>query len=239
MMSSNPRTLVVDDEVNIRFLLCEALEKTGHQTAQAESGEIALQLLRDTNYDVIILDLNLGGRVDGLRVLEAIRWRWPDTIVIILTGHGTLDSAMAAIKEGVDGYLLKPVDINELRKIVTDSLKRADLKRAASLPEPAPSDISQGLQLDYDRHCLEVSGKVVDLTPYEFKILHLLLSHPGRVFTARELVREIHQYEPENELEGRELIKWYIYQLRKKIEPDPTHPRYLLNVRGVGYRLGS
>lgn len=239
MIPANPSILIIDDEANIRFFLQQALEKIGHRTTQAESGEQALQMLRETFYDAVILDLNLGGKIDGLRVLEAIRWRWPATIVIILTGHGALESAMAAIQEGVDGYLLKPVDAIELRKAVADAFHRAKLRSATIETTTVPTGKTQELRLDPDRHSLEVSGKAVDLTPREFDILRLMLSQPERVFTPRELLRVVQQYEPNDNLEGRELIKWYIHQLRKKIEPDPAHPRYLLNVRGVGYRLGS
>src|SRR5690554_6574215 len=100
-------TLVMDDESGIRFFIKETLQRAGHNVTTASSGEEALDILRDTRFDLVMLDLMLGGRVDGLRVLEAIRWRWPEAVVIILTAHGSLDSAMEAIREGVDRYLLK------------------------------------------------------------------------------------------------------------------------------------
>ncbi|MFL7794963.1 MAG: response regulator, partial [Anaerolineae bacterium] len=95
------RTLVVDDEERVRYVLEETLRRVGHVVVTASSGEEALDLLRDTSFDVAVVDLKLGGHVDGLRVLEALRWRWPGTAVVILTAHGSLESALAAIREGV------------------------------------------------------------------------------------------------------------------------------------------
>ncbi|NIN68946.1 MAG: response regulator, partial [Anaerolineae bacterium] len=93
-MAEEIHTLVVDDEEGIRFFLEETLRRAGYVVVMAASGEEALERLRETPFDLVMLDLMLGGRVDGLRVLEAIRWRWPETVVVMLTGHGTLESAM-------------------------------------------------------------------------------------------------------------------------------------------------
>ena len=115
------RTLVVDDEERIRFFVKETLQQVGHVVMTAASGEEALETLQDTPFDVAILDLMLGGRIDGQRVLEAIRWRWPGMVVIMFTAHGTIDSAVEAIREGVDGYLLKPVRAAEVRQTVHEA----------------------------------------------------------------------------------------------------------------------
>ena len=101
-MAEVVRMLVVDDEEGIRATLKGALQRGGALVATACSGEEALDLLRDTAFDAAVVDLHLGGRVDGLRLLEAIRWRWPKTAVVILTGQGSLDSALVAIREDVD-----------------------------------------------------------------------------------------------------------------------------------------
>jgi len=118
------RTLVVDDEKGVRFFLEETLRRAGHEVVAATSGEEALERLRETPFDLALVDLKLGGRIDGLRVLEAVRWRWPATAVVILTAHGSLDSALAAIREGVDGYLLKPVEPDEVRLVAQTALER-------------------------------------------------------------------------------------------------------------------
>ena len=126
------RALVVDDEERVRYVLEETLRRVGHVVVTASSGEEALDLLRDTSFDVAVVDLKLGGHVDGLRVLEALRWRWPGTAVVILTAHGSLESALAAIREGVDAYLLKPSKPAEVRQAVQEALeRRKDLRGQA------------------------------------------------------------------------------------------------------------
>jgi DNA-binding response OmpR family regulator len=197
-MAEQNHTLVVDDDEGVRFFLEETLRRDGHIVVAASSGEEALDRMRDAFFDLVMLDLKLSGRVDGLRVLEAVRWRWPETVVVILTAHGSLESAMAAIREGVDGYLLKPVEPDEVRKAVQEAL---------------------------------------ELTSREFKLLVHLMQNAHRVVSPRELVQVVGQYEAEDLYEARQIVKWYIHRLRRKVEPDPSSPRYVLNVRGVGYRF--
>lgn len=235
----NPlHTLVVDDEENIRFFLQEALQKSGYRVTLAVDGEQAFELLRENFFDLAIVDLHLGGKIDGLRVLEAIRWRWPETVVLILTGHGSLESAVSAIQEGVDGYLLKPVDADEIRKAINDAFNRFRRRSGASDRERAILKYLD-IIIDVDRRQAKVGERLLELTPHEFSLLVYLVQNVNRVLTPAELIRAIHHYEAEDEKEAREIIKWYIHRLRKKIEPNPDRPRYLLNVRGVGYTLGD
>ncbi len=234
-------TLVVDDEAGIRFFLEETLRRAGHTVTTAPSGEIALEQLRDTAFDLVMLDLKLGGRVDGLRVLEAIRWRWPRTMVIILTAHGSLESAMTAIREGVDGYLLKPVEPSDVRQAVEDALeRRKKLNAVQQEDEDAHRILEHGpFQIDLDQHLAAVSGEPVELTPSEFTLLVHLIENAQQVLVPQELVWVVRQYECETIHEARQIIKWYIHRLRHKVEPEPSNPRYILNVRGVGYMFGD
>ena len=123
-MTDHVQTLVVDDEERICFYLKDTLERVGHIVTTASSGEEALEILRDGRFDLTLLDLRLGGRVDGMQVLEAVRWRWPATAVVILTAHGTLETAVDAIRQEVDGYLLKPVEPTEVRRAAQEALER-------------------------------------------------------------------------------------------------------------------
>lgn len=238
MLPSNPHTLIVDDEANIRSFLQAALLKNGHLVTQTGSGEEALALLRDTPFDLAILDLNLGGKVDGLRLLEAIRWRWPATVVVILTGRGSLETALSAIQEGVDGYLLKPVDADQIRRAVDEAMRRA-VRRAATSPKPMVRTSHGELSLDQARRQVMVAGRAVELTATEYKLLAYMLADPERTFTAAELVGAIQPELPTSDEEIRKIARWYIYRLRLKIENDPKKPRWLINVRSVGYRLGG
>jgi len=241
-MSDPMRTLIVDDEASIRFFLSQTLRRAGHEVKEAATGEAALAVLRDTPVDLALLDLKLGGRVDGLRLLEAIRWRWPAAIVIILTAHGSLDSALTAIREGVDGYLLKPAESEEILQTIQEAIdrRRRGEPSAEGKAEPPTGVLSYGsITIDPDRYLVTLNGEPVTLTPSEFKLLHYLMEHSGRVLAPMELVRVVQGYDADYPYEARQIIKWYVHRLRSKIEPDPAHPRYILNVRGVGYTFGE
>ena len=235
-MAEQNHTLVVDDDEGVRFFLEETLRRDGHIVVAASSGEEALDRMRDTFFDLVMLDLKLSGRVDGLRVLEAVRWRWPETVVVILTAHGSLESAMAAIREGVDGYLLKPVEPDEVRKAVQEALDR---RRSLARLEGAGQEehvLQRGpFSVDLTKHLITLDGQPLELTSREFKLLVHLMQNAHRVVSPRELVQVVGQYEAEDLYEARQIVKWYIHRLRRKVEPDPSSPRYVLNVRGVGY----
>jgi DNA-binding response OmpR family regulator len=234
------RTLVVDDEESIRFFLTETLERTGHIVTAVASGEEALDRLQDTAFDLAILDLKLGGAIDGQRVLEAIRWRWPATVVIMLTAHGSLESAVDAIQEGVDGYLLKPVRPSDVRRAVTESFYRREKLLEAEKDTRGEHILQRGpFSVDLERHEAKFEGRSLDLSPRDFTLLVHLMQNSPQVVGPKELVRVVRQYEPDHMHEAREIIKWYIHRLRTKVEPDPSNPRYILNVRGVGYRFAG
>ncbi len=239
-MTDQLRTLVVDDEERIRFFLRETLERVGHLVTVASSGEAALDRLQDTFFDVILLDLMLGGAVDGQRVLEAVRWRWPATVVVMLTAHGSLESAVEAIHEGVDGYLLKPVKPADVRQAVEEALYRRKKLIEAEATEGEEEILRQGpFALDLKRHTATVDGRPVELSPRELSLLAHLMRHAPEVISPKDLVAVVRDYRPEFEHEAREIIKWYIYRLRQKVESDPSNPRHILNVRGVGYRFAE
>ncbi len=238
-MTDQLHTLVVDDERGIRFFLKKTLEKDGHIVQGAASGEDALEKLRDTQFDLMMLDLKLGGHVDGLRVLEAVRWRWPSTIVIMLTAHGSLESATSAIEEGVDGYLLKPVEPDEVREAIKDAIKRRErILESEAEAQAKKKHLQRGpFFIDRGKYVATFQGEPLDLTPKEFKLLVHLMENSQRVVEPPELVRVTRDYDPEDLNEARDIIKWYIHRLRQKVEPDPSEPRYIVNVRGVGYRF--
>ena len=234
------RTLVVDDEEKIRFFLTETLERVGHVVTAVASGEEALDRLQETAFDLAILDLKLGGPIDGQRILEAIRWRWPTTVVIMLTAHGSLESAVDAIQEGVDGYLLKPVRPADVRQAVEEALYRRQKLLEAEEQDLTDQILERGpFSVDLERHEVTYEGRPLDLSPRDFKLLVHLMQNAPQVVGPKQLVRVVRQYEPDHMHEAREIIKWYIHRLRKKVEPDPSNPRYILNVRGVGYRFAA
>jgi DNA-binding response OmpR family regulator len=241
-MTKQVRTLVVDDEAGIRFFLEEALRQVGHSVVTVSSGEEALDRLREARFELIMLDLMLGGRVDGMRVLESVKWRWPATVVIILTAHGSLDSTLAAIREGVDGYLLKPVEPEELWSVVAEALDRQS--RLTQVQEqPAEEKEKRHLlqygpfTVDLEKQMATMAGHLLDLNASEFALLAHLMQNAYRAVPPPELVAVVRGYECDHLNEARQIIKWYIHSLRQKVEPDPSQPRHILTVRGIGYRF--
>ncbi|MCB2209876.1 response regulator transcription factor [bacterium] len=231
-------TLVVDDEPGIRFFVEETLHRSGHDVTTVKSGEEALDTLRDTPFDMVVLDLKLGGKVDGIKVLEAIRWRWPETSVIIFTAHGSLETAMQAIDQGIEKYVQKPLSPQELRKVVEEVLEERRNMQQSTATEDHHQVIHKGVfEVDEGLHMVRIGEEKLDLTPSEFSLIVHLLRNDDRVISPEELVEVVRGYEPEDVIEARQIIKWYVHRLRQKVEQDSSHPEYILNVRGVGYRI--
>jgi DNA-binding response OmpR family regulator len=238
-MTDHMQTLIVDDEESIRFVLAETVQRDGHMVSTAENGEEALDYLRETPFDLVLLDLMLGGRVDGLEVLKAVRWRWPDAVVIILTAHGSLETAMEAIRGGIDRYLLKPIRPDDLRAAIDEALQQQRRRSSRETLDKKKDRILQygPFTVDLHKHIMTLFGKVIELTPREFKLLVHLMQNAHRVVPPTELVQVVRQYNCQDVYEARQIIKWYIHRLRHKVEPDPAHSRYILSIRGVGYRF--
>lgn len=260
MEAISGRILIVEDEVNIRRGLRDLLTRDGHAVADAGSGEAALATLAQADHDLAIVDIRLPG-MSGIELLQAIRRRWPHLAVVILTGHGDLASAMAAIKAGAHDYLLKPAQPDAIRQTVSEAVavsrrrrERAHLLESlrsgldrldAVAGPPAVTTAAAGgarrlgigdLQIDLSTHEVRRGEEDIHLSPSEFRLLVALASRPGDVIDYTTLVKVSLGYETAA-WEARELIKRHVFALRQKLEPDPAAPRYLLNVRGVGYRL--
>jgi len=235
-MTDTIEALIVDDDAGIRFFLTETLEQVGYNVTTANRGGAALDILRDTAFDLIFLDLNLGGQTDGLRILEMTKWRWPQTAVVILTAHGTMDSALTAIQEGVEGYLLKPATPAEVRKTAEKALSRRKPELNGSTSKTRAHTLKHGkLFLDLDKHLALLDGNPIELTSSEFRLLAHLIKNAERVSSPQELVKIARDYDCTDDREAREIIKWYIHRLRKKLK----NPEFIVNIRGVGYRLGT
>jgi DNA-binding response OmpR family regulator len=262
-MSTKPapgRILIVDDEKNIRNGLRAVLVKEGHTIKDTGTAEEALTLLATYPSEVAIVDIRMPG-MSGIDLLAAIRERWPHIAVILLTGHGTLETAITAVKEGAQNYLLKPAQPDAIRQAVTEALAsarrrrersqlldslRVGLQRLEELPAGSSSadtgnsggHLIQAGDIQIDRLSYEVhrDGSPVSLTPSEFNLLVALAERTGQVVDYVTLVQLSLDYEAQP-WEAKELIKRHIFSLRQKLEPDPSLPRYILNVRGVGYRF--
>jgi DNA-binding response OmpR family regulator len=157
----------------------------------------------------------------------------------MLTAHGSLASAQAAIEEGVDGYLLKPVDPAEVRETIAEAMERRQRVVESHVDTKASQKHLQvgPFFIDRKKYVATYEGQQLDLTRREFKLLVHLIENNQRVVRPPELVRVARDYDPEDIQEARDIIKWYIHRLRQKVEPDPSSPQFIVNVRGVGYRF--
>jgi DNA-binding response OmpR family regulator len=245
------RILIVDDEPAIRSGLATILETADYRVEAVESGEAALSSLEEQHFDLALLDIRMPG-MSGVELMQEIKEQWPHTAVILLTGYGSLDSAIAAVRAGASDYLLKPSGADKIRDSVAQALKESMEERQREDLIERLSQIDQGLQrpsldttrvfevgdlrLDARRHEAQRGEDKLELTPTEFDLLAYFMRYPERAIGHQELVREVQGYEAEV-WEARELIKYHIHTLRQKLEPDPSMHRYIHTVRGVGYKL--
>ena len=221
--------LVVDDEPRIVQLARDYLEHAGFAVLAASDGRAALQIARSRHPDLVVLDLGLPG-LDGLDVTRALRADGNLPIVMLTARDDELDKLLG-LELGADDYLTKPFSPRELVARVRAVLRRAD--RAA---EPADRIVAGELVLDVPRLQGSVAGRSIELTPSEFAILATMARQPGRVFTRSQLLDAVRG----DAFESYErAIDAHVKNIRRKIEPDPRQPRYLLTVYGVGYRVAE
>lgn len=259
-MSQAARILIVDDESSIRLTLGALLKRAGYDVTPAENGPEAVALLEGHMFDLMLVDLKMPG-MDGMQVVAAARQRQPDIAIIVLTGHGSLDTAVEGLHQGIFDYLLKttePAQVIErvkaglaartqrmrertLLDVVSSAVQELRGGQAAPGADqgggPAERAITIGaLHLDSWRQEARLGGRTLPLTPTEFRVLLCLAEHAGTMLSYGQLVRCAQGYDAD-EAEAGELIKPHIHHLRQKLEPDPAAPRYILNVRGKGYLL--
>jgi len=221
--------LVVDDEPRIVQLARDYLEHAGFAVLAASDGRAALQITRSRHPDLVVLDLGLPG-LDGLDVTRALRADGNLPIVMLTARDDELDKLLG-LELGADDYLTKPFSPRELVARV-----RAVLRRAERAAEPADRIVAGELVLDVPRLQGSVAGRSIELTPSEFAILATMARQPGRVFTRSQLLDAVRG----DAFESYErAIDAHVKNIRRKIEPDPRQPRYLLTVYGVGYRVAE
>jgi DNA-binding response OmpR family regulator len=221
--------LVVDDEPKIVQLARDYLEHAGFDVVTAADGRAALDQLRKRRPDLVVLDLGLP-ELDGLDVTRSIR-RDSNLPIIMLTARDDEVDKLLGLELGADDYLTKPFSPRELVARVKAVLRRTE--RAA---EPADRVRAGDLTLDLPRMRAEIGGRPIDLTASEFQLLATLAGQPGRIFTRSQLLDALHGVAFES---YERAIDTHVKNLRRKLEPDPREPRYLLTVYGVGYRFAD
>jgi DNA-binding response OmpR family regulator len=220
--------LVVEDEMNIARLVRDYLEHAGFEVIVTGDGESAVSAARGSKPDLVILDLGLPGR-DGFDVARELR-RTSTVPIVMLTARGDEADRVAGLELGADDYVVKPFSPKELVARVRAVLRRTD----AAATTGAEVLRVAGVEVDVPRMRVSVGGRPVDVTPTEFQLLTTLVRQPGRVFTRGQLLDAIHGVSIES---YERAVDAHIKNLRRKIEPQPGRPRYLLTVRGVGYRF--
>jgi two-component system, OmpR family, alkaline phosphatase synthesis response regulator PhoP len=221
--------LVVDDEPKIVDVVREYLEHAGFAVRTAGDGPAALERARALAPDLIVLDLGLPG-VDGLDVARQLR-KSSRVPVIILTARGDEVDRIIGLELGADDYLVKPFSPRELVARVRAVLRRVDERDTTAGDEPM---VRADLVVDPARRRVTVADRPVELTPTEFELLAHLARQPGRVFTRAQLLTAIHGVAVES---YERAVDAHIKNLRRKIEPDPRHPRFVLTAHGIGYRF--
>jgi two-component system response regulator ResD len=225
------KILIVDDESNIREVVGLYLRRDGHDIVSAADGEEALAVFRESEPDLVVLDLMLP-RIGGLEVCRRMRAerRVP---LIMLTARGEEEERVVGLSLGADDYVVKPFSPRELAARVTAVLRRAE--------EPAgQEDLKvlsfEGLNIDPNTREVLVNGEPATLTAREFDLLYEMASTPGRVYTRDQLMQSVWGYTFSADTST---VTVHMRRLREKVEPDPASPRYLQTVWGVGYKFGG
>jgi two-component system KDP operon response regulator KdpE len=222
--------LLVDDEVSIQRAMTPLLRSRGYTVSVAGSGREALDAFERERPDLLILDLGLPD-MDGSEVCRRVRER-ADTPILVLSARGAEKDKVAALDQGADDYVTKPFGPEELMARVRAALRRS-LGREATLH----GQLTRGdLTIDFDRRRVYRGGLEIRLTPKEFELLTLLVTHAGRVLTHRSILKAIWGT---HSIDQPEHLRVLMGQLRKKIEPDSANPRYLLTEPWIGYRFAD
>jgi len=219
--------LVVDDEAPIRRALAANLRARGYEVALAETGEQALELAARAHPDVVVLDLGLPG-IDGLEVIRGLRG-WTRVPIVVLSARGAEADKVAALDAGADDYVAKPFGMDELMARL-----RAALRRAA--PE---EDLAEVVTADFtvdraNKRVLDAKGEQIRLTPIEWGLLDVLVRHPGKLVSQRQLLQDV--WGPAYGEESN-YLRVHMAHLRRKLEPTPSQPRYFITEPGLGYRF--
>ena len=226
MSESRPRVLLVDDEPAIRRFLHMVLTAHGYTVFETSCGQEVLSSLVSHRPDAVILDLGLPD-IDGIEVTRLLR-ECTQVPIIILSVRESEGDKIAALDAGADDYLTKPFGSGELLARLRASLRRA------TQPAAGPVFTADGFTVDLVKRIVTVAGHEVQLTPTEYELLRLLVTHAGKVLTHRQLLREVWGAGYEQELH---MLRVNMSNLRRKIEPDPARWHYVLTEPGVGYRL--
>ena len=227
-MGEKDKLLIIEDDADLVRALEVYLSRAGYEVTSAANGLEGLQTLYNERPDIVILDIAMP-KMDGWEVCRRIR-DLSDVPIVILTARVQEDERVKGLKLGADDYVVKPFSLKELEARLEAVLRRVPEARARSGPIFANEDLS----IDADRLLVRRGGRRIDLTPTELRLLLYLAENAGRVLSHRQILEKIWGSEYG---EDADYVKLFIYRLRRKLEPDPKEPRYILSERGIGYRF--
>lgn len=223
--------LVVEDDAAVRNLVTMTLELQGYRVEQADRGAAGLMAAASARPDLVILDLGLPD-MDGSAVIEKIR-SWSEVPILVVSARLEDADKVAALDAGADDYIVKPFSVDELLARIRVALRRAQ-RAAAGAHEPADSYDNGGLHIDYAAARVTLDGEEVHLTPMEYKLLCVLARNAGKVLTHNYILKEVWGTALASDMAS---LRVFMATLRKKIEADPSHPRYIQTHVGIGYRM--
>ncbi|MGZ4388361.1 MAG: response regulator [Gaiellaceae bacterium] len=229
-MADASTILLVDDEESVQKLLTYPLERDGYHVVQARDGEEALARFGQQPVDLVVLDIMLP-KLDGLEVCKRLRTSSTVPIIMLTARDDELDKVLG-LELGADDYITKPFSIREFRSRVRALLRRASLQRVEP-EEPQRIEVGE-LVIDLERRVVEVRGEPAQLTYVEFELFRIMASHPGRVYSRRQLLEELWR---SADYRDPRTIDVHVRHLREKLELEPREPEYIQTVRGVGYRF--
>ncbi|MAT96584.1 MAG: hypothetical protein CL608_05520 [Anaerolineaceae bacterium] len=262
-METNHTILVVDDEPNLRKTLRLILQRDGYTVTTAGDADEAHEQLKASQFDLVFLDIKMPKK-SGLVLLTEIKQMYPDMPVLLLTAFASLDSAIEAVRRGAADYLLKPIDPPQIlsrvkqvlsqqqpnrRRAIMNEMQRllGELNQIDGFHQDEPDQLIQEVEderylrrgpflLDLHTRIASLEGEELSLTPTGFDYLTVLLRFSPNTLDYQKLVMEAQGYET-TPIEAKEVTRWRVHELRKAIENDSRNPRYLITVRGEGYRL--
>jgi two-component system KDP operon response regulator KdpE len=226
MMSSPTRVLVVDDEPQIRRALGINLRARGYEVDLAETGEVALETAARRHPDVVVLDLGLPG-IGGVEVIEGLRG-WSQVPIIVLSVRESEAAKVAALDAGADDYVTKPFGMDELLARLRAAVRRTTPAEEAAIVE------TPDFTIDLAAKRIRRDGAEVRLTPTEWHLVEVLVRNQGKLVAQRQLLQEVWgpQYHDETNY-----LRVFMAQVRRKLEPEPSNPRYFITEPGMGYRF--
>lgn len=224
------KVLVVDDETSIVELIKFNLEKDCHQVITATNGEEALRLVRLESPDLMVLDMMIPG-IDGLEVCRCLRSEQTGAYlpIIMLSARAETTDQVIGLEMGADDYMAKPFSPRELSARV-----KANLRRQKRAIPPRKKIIAGDLELDTEKYKVYLKGNLINLTPKEFELLHILMSNPGKVYSREMLFERVWHLRDGIDTHT---VDVHICYIRRKIEQDPVSPKYIITVRGFGYKF--